>query len=51
MYRIAKTLNHNSFIGVVEEHNREYLVKRNGIAFGKKTELYFSRETMPAFIP
>ena len=26
MYRIAKTLNHNSFIGVEEESNREYLV-------------------------
>ena len=37
MYRIAKTLNHNSFIGVEEENNREYLVMGKGIAFGKKT--------------
>ena len=37
MYRIAKTLNHNSFIGVEEENNREYLVMWKGIAFGKKT--------------
>jgi len=36
MYRIAKTLNHNSFIGVEEENNREYLVMGKGIAFGKK---------------
>lgn len=35
MYRIAKTLNHNSFIGVEEENNREYLVMGKGIAFGK----------------
>ena len=34
---IAKTLNHNSFIGVEEENNREYLVMGKGIAFGKKT--------------
>ncbi len=38
MYRIAKTLNHNSFIGVEEGNNREYLVMGKGIAFGKKTE-------------
>ena len=44
MYRIAKTLNHNSFIGVEEENNREYLV------MGKRDSVY-SRETMPAFIP
>ena len=37
MYRIAKTLNHNSFIGVEEGNNREYLVMGKGIAFGKKT--------------
>ena len=37
MYRIAKTLNHNSFIGVEEENNREYLVMGKGLAFGKKT--------------
>ena len=36
MYRIAKTLNHNSFIGVEEESNQEYLVMGKGIAFGKK---------------
>ena len=38
MYRIAKTLNHNSFIGVEEESNQEYLVMGKGIAFGKKFE-------------
>ena len=37
MYRIAKTLNHNSFIGVEEGNNREYLVMGKGIAFGTKT--------------
>lgn len=36
MYRIAKTLNHNSFIGVEESSNQEYLVMGKGIAFGKK---------------
>lgn len=36
MYRIAKTLNHNSFIGVEENSNQEYLVMGKGIAFGKK---------------
>lgn len=51
MYRIAKTLNHNSFIGVEEENNREYLVMGKGIAFGKKRDSVYSRETMPAFIP
>ena len=36
MYRIAKTLNHNSFIGVEEESNQEYLVMGKGIAFGER---------------
>lgn len=47
----SKTLNHNSFIGVEEENNREYLVMGKGIAFGKKRDSVCSRETMPAFIP
>lgn len=36
MYRIAKILNHNSFIGVEEKENRECLVLGKGIVFGKK---------------
>lgn len=36
MYRIAKVLNHNSFIGIEENENRECLVLGKGIAFGKK---------------
>lgn len=35
MYRIAKTLNHNSFIGVEEENNREYLVMGKELHLGK----------------
>ena len=36
MYRIKKVLNHNSFIGIKKEDNKEYLVMGKGIAFGKK---------------
>ncbi len=36
MYRIKKVLNHNSFIGIKKEDNKEYLVIGKGIVFGKK---------------
>ena len=51
MYRIAKTLNHNSFIGVEEGNNREYLVMGKGIAFGKKTGQRVQPGDDTAFIP
>ena len=36
LYRIAKILNHNSFIGIQDENNQECLVMGKGVAFGKK---------------
>ena len=36
LYRIAKILNHNSFIGIQDENNQEFLVMGKGVAFGKK---------------
>ena len=35
-YRIAKILNHNSFIGIQDGNNQECLVMGKGVAFGKK---------------
>ena len=36
LYRIAKILNHNSFMGISDENNQECLVMGKGVAFGKK---------------
>ena len=36
LYRIAKILNHNSFMGIQDENNQECLVMGKGVAFGKK---------------
>ena len=36
LYRIAKILNHNSFIGIQDENNQECLVMGKGVAFGRK---------------
>lgn len=36
MYRIAKVLNHNSFIGIEENSSHEFLIMGKGVAFGKK---------------
>lgn len=36
LYKIAKILNHNSFIGIQDENNQECLVMGKGVAFGKK---------------
>lgn len=36
MYRIAKVLNHNSVIGIVDGKEQECLIMGKGIAFGKK---------------
>ena len=36
LYRIAKILNHNSFIGISDENDQECLVMGKGVAFGKK---------------
>lgn len=36
IFRIAKVLNHNSFIGIEDGKNKEYLVMGKGVAFGKK---------------
>lgn len=36
IFRIAKVLNHNTFIGIENEMKKEYLVMGKGIAFGKK---------------
>ena len=35
-YRIAKLLNHNSFIGLEGNSNQECLIMGKGVAFGKK---------------
>ena len=51
MYRIAKTLNHNSFIGVEEENNGNIWSWGKELHLGKKRDSVYSRETMPAFIP
>lgn len=36
LYRIAKILNHNSFMGIQENNNQECLIMGKGVAFGKK---------------
>lgn len=36
LYRIAKILNHNSFMGLSDEKNQECLIMGKGVAFGKK---------------
>ena len=36
IYRIAKLLNHNSFIGIESGAKQECLIMGKGIAFGKK---------------
>ena len=36
IFRIAKVLNHNSFIGIDDGKTTEYLVMGKGVAFGKK---------------
>ena len=36
IFRIAKVLNHNSFIGIENGRKKEFLVMGKGIAFGKK---------------
>lgn len=36
MYRISKVLNHNTVIAIKDEENKEYLIMRKGIGFGKK---------------
>ena len=43
LYRIAKILNHNSFIGIQDGNNQECLVMGKGVAFGKKVG-----QTVPA---
>ena len=36
LYRIAKILNHNSFMGIQDENSQECLVMGKGVAFGRK---------------